>query len=326
MTVLVTGAAGFIGFTVSLALLDRGDRVVGVDNVNDYYDVKLKKARLARLGQKDGFSFVRADVSNLAAMNDVSRQHGPFRRVVHLAAQAGVRYSLENPMAYVESNLVGHACILELCHHTDGFEHLVYASSSSVYGGGAEVPFSTDDRVDRPISVYAATKAADELMSYTYSHLYDLPQTALRYFTVYGPWGRPDMALYLFTDAILHDRPIRVFNFGDMRRDFTYVDDIADGTLRALDRPPAWSGDEPPHRIYNLGNNRAEPLLKVIELLEQTLGKRADKQLEPIQPGDVRETFADISSASRELGFAPKTTVEEGVVRFVEWYREYHGC
>ena len=307
-------------------MLDRGDRVVGVDNVNDYYDVKLKKARLARLGQKDGFSFVRADVSNLAAMNDVSRQHGPFRRVVHLAAQAGVRYSLENPMAYVESNLVGHACILELCHHTDGFEHLVYASSSSVYGGGAEVPFSTDDRVDRPISVYAATKAADELMSYTYSHLHDLPQTALRYFTVYGPWGRPDMALYLFTDAILHDRPIRVFNFGDMRRDFTYVDDIADGTLRALDRPPAWSGDEPPHRIYNLGNNRAEPLLKVIELLEQTLGKRADKQLEPIQPGDVRETFADISSASRELGFAPKTTVEEGVVRFVEWYREYHGC
>ena len=325
MTILVTGAAGFIGFNVSLALLGRGDRVVGVDTVNDYYDVKLKEARLAKLKQHESFQFVQANVSDLTAMQNLARQFGPFPRVVHLAAQAGVRYSLENPMAYVESNLVGHASIVELCHQTDSFEHLVYASSSSVYGGNATIPFSTEHRVDRPISLYAATKAADELISYTYSHLFDLPQTGLRFFTVYGPWGRPDMALYLFTDAILHDRPIRVFNFGDMRRDFTYIDDIVDGTIRALDRPPARSGDNPPHRVFNLGNNRAEPLLKVIEILEQALGKVAEKQLEPIQPGDVRETFADISVAVQELGFAPKTTIEDGVLRFVEWYREYHG-
>tara|TARA_B100000676_G_scaffold158300_1_gene156061 strand:+ start:729 stop:1709 length:981 start_codon:yes stop_codon:yes gene_type:complete len=325
MKVLVTGAAGFIGFSVSRALLERGDRVVGIDNVNDYYDVSLKEARLALLEQHDGFEFVRADVSDLATLTEISDKHGPFPRVVHLAAQAGVRYSIENPMAYVQSNLVGHASILELCRATENFEHLTYASSSSVYGGNAKVPFSVEDRVDRPISLYAATKVADELMSYTYSHLYDLPQTGLRFFTVYGPWGRPDMALYLFTDAILHDRPIRVFNFGEMQRDFTYIDDIVDGTIRALDRPPKMTNQSPAHRVFNLGNNRAEPLLKVIEILEKTLGKQAERQLEPIQPGDVPETFADISSAARELGFAPKTGVEEGVAQFVDWYRTYHG-
>ena len=325
MKVLVTGAAGFIGFSVSRALLERGDRVVGIDNVNDYYDVSLKEARLALLEQHDGFEFVRADVSDLATLTEISEKHGPFPRVVHLAAQAGVRYSIENHMAYVQSNLVGHASILELCRATENFEHLTYASSSSVYGGNSKVPFSVEDRVDRPISLYAATKAADELMSYTYSHLYDLPQTGLRFFTVYGPWGRPDMALYLFTDAILHDRPIRVFNFGEMQRDFTYIDDIVDGTIRALDRPPKMTNQSPAHRVFNLGNNRAEPLLKVIEILEKALGKQTERQLEPIQPGDAPETFADISSAARELGFAPKTGVEEGVAQFVDWYRTYHG-
>ncbi|MCE2491405.1 MAG: SDR family NAD(P)-dependent oxidoreductase [Alphaproteobacteria bacterium] len=326
MTILVTGAAGFIGYSVAFSLLERGDRVVGVDNVNNYYEVQLKEARLARLNQHDDFRFVRADVGDPSAMRDIAAEFGPFKRIVHLAAQAGVRYSLENPMAYIESNLVGHACVLELCRHTEGFEHLVYGSSSSVYGGNANVPFSTEHRVDRPISLYAATKAADELMSHAYSHLYDVPQTGLRYFTVYGPWGRPDMALFRFTDAILNDRPIRVFNYGDMRRDFTYIDDVVDGTLRALDRPLFRSNRHPPHRVFNLGNNRAESLLDVIDVLEETLGRKAEKRLEPIQPGDVPETYADISAAAREIGYAPKTTVKEGIPRFVDWFREYHGC
>ena len=325
MTILVTGAAGFIGHAVALSLLDRGDRVVGVDNVNDYYDTRLKEARLARLNRHGGFRFVRADVSDPSAMRDAAAELGPFRKIAHLAAQAGVRYSLENPMAYVESNLVGHARILELCRRTDGFEHLVYASSSSVYGGSAAAPFSTDDRVDRPVSLYAATKAADELMSHAYAHLYGLPQTGLRYFTVYGPWGRPDMALFLFTDAILNDRPIRVFNRGDMRRDFTYIDDIVDGTLRALDRPPPRAEGTPPHRVFNLGANRAERLLDVIGALEEALGRKAERRLEPMQPGDVPETWADVSAAAREIGYAPRTTIREGVPRFVDWFREYHG-
>ena len=326
MKVLVTGAAGFIGFSVSRALLERGDRVVGLDNMNDYYDVSLKEDRLALLRQHEEFEFVHADVSDFAALMAIAEKRGPFPRVVHLAAQAGVRYSIDNPMAYVQSNLVGHASILELCRATENFEHLTYASSSSVYGGNAKVPFSVEDRVNRPISLYAATKASDELMSYTYSHLYNVPQTGLRFFTVYGPWGRPDMALYLFTEAILNDRPISVFNFGDMRRDFTFIDDIVEGTIRALDRPPARTNQEPPHRVFNLGNNQAEPLLKVIEILEKALGKKANKILEPIQPGDVPETYADISAAARELGFAPKTSVEEGVAKFVDWYRMYSGC
>ena len=324
MTVLVTGAAGFIGHAVAFALLDRGDRVVGVDNVNDYYDTRLKEARLARLNRHGGFRFVRADVSGPSALEDVAAGLGPFRRIVHLAAQAGVRHSIEDPMSYVESNLVGHARILELCRRTDGFEHLVYASSSSVYGDSATAPFSTGDRVDRPVSLYAATKAADELMSHAYGHLYGLPQTGLRYFTVYGPWGRPDMALFLFTDAILNDRPIRVFNHGDMRRDFTYVDDIVDGTLRALDRPPPRSDGAPPHRVFNLGAGRAERLLDVIGVIEEALGRKAERRLEPLQPGDVPETWADVSAAARELGYAPSTAIGEGVRRFVDWFREYH--
>ena len=324
MTVLVTGAAGFIGHAVALALLDRGDRVVGIDNVNDYYDTRLKEARLARLNRHGGFRFVRADVSDPSALEDVAAGLGPFGRIVHLAAQAGVRHSIEDPMSYVESNLVGHARILELCRRTDGFEHLVYASSSSVYGDSATAPFSTGDRVDRPVSLYAATKAADELMSHAYGHLYGLPQTGLRYFTVYGPWGRPDMALFLFTDAILDDRPIRVFNHGDMRRDFTYVDDIVDGTLRALDRPPPRSDGAPPHRVFNLGAGRAERLLDVIGVIEEALGRKAERRLEPLQPGDVPETWADVSAAARELGYAPKTAIGEGVRRFVDWFREYH--
>ena len=324
MTILVTGAAGFIGHAVALALLDRGDRVVGVDNVNDYYDTRLKEARLARLNRHGGFRFVRADVSDSSALEDVAAGLGPFGRIVHLAAQAGVRHSIEDPMSYVESNLVGHARILELCRRTDGFEHLVYASSSSVYGESATAPFSTDDRVDRPVSLYAATKAADELMSHAYGHLYGLPQTGLRYFTVYGPWGRPDMALFLFTDAILNDRPIRVFNHGDMRRDFTYIDDIVDGTLRALDRPPPRADGTPPHRVFNLGTDRAERLLDVIGVIEEALGRKAERRLEPLQPGDVPETWADISAAARELGYAPATTIGEGVRRFVDWFREYH--
>ncbi len=325
MTILVTGAAGFIGHGVASALLRRGDRVAGIDNLNDYTDVALKEARLAELKRHRGFRFVRGDVSDPSALRDAAAGSGPFRRIVHLAAQAGVRYSLENPMAYVESNLAGHARVLELCRRTEGFEHLVYASSSSVYGGGSDAPFSTDRRVDRPISLYAATKAAGELMSHAYSHLYGVPQTGLRYFTVYGPWGRPDMALYLFTDAILDGRPIRVFNRGDMRRDFTYIDDAVDGTLRALDRPPSPPDGDPPHRIFNLGNNRAERLLDVIGVLEEALGRTAEKRLEPLQPGDVPETCADISHAARELGYAPGTAVREGVPRFVDWFREYHG-
>lgn len=325
MTVLVTGAAGFIGFHTCLALLKRGERVIGIDNLNNYYDVSLKQARLSCVSNYKAFTFARADVSNLEALKEITIKYGPFYRIIHLAAQAGVRHSLENPMAYVHSNLVGHAGILEICHGIDNFQHLVYASSSSVYGGNANTPCSVKDRVDRPISLYAATKAADELMSHTYSHLYNLPQTGLRFFTVYGPWGRPDMALYLFTEAILNDRPIRVFNYGDMRRDFTYVDDIVDGILRALDRAPDRTDGSPPHRVYNLGNNQSEPLLKVIGILETVLGKQAEKKLEPIQPGDVRETFADISESVRDLGFNPSTNVEEGVSRFVAWYRTYNG-
>jgi UDP-glucuronate 4-epimerase len=325
MNVLVTGAAGFIGSHVCHALLDRGDQVVGVDNVNDYYDVRLKRARIERLRDRRGFAFFECDIADADGLGAVSERAGPFRRVVHLAAQAGVRYSLENPLSYVEANLRGHVVVLELCRHTEAFEHLVYASSSSVYGGNKKVPFSVSDRIDRPISLYAATKAADELMSHTYSHLFGMPQTGLRFFTVYGPWGRPDMALYLFTDAIYAGRPIRVFNYGDMRRDFTYVDDIVDGVLKALDRPPTVKGDSAPHRVYNLGNNRSEPLSRLIEILEDTIGRRVERNLEPIPPGDVPETFADITESTRDLGYKPKVSIDQGIPRFVAWYRDYHG-
>ncbi|MDA0653845.1 MAG: SDR family NAD(P)-dependent oxidoreductase [Proteobacteria bacterium] len=325
MTVLVTGVAGFIGFHVAAALLARGESVVGVDNVNEYYDVALKEARLAQLDGAKKFSFVRADICDRDAMDAAMAAAAPMRRIVHLAAQAGVRYSLDHPFAYTESNVTGHLSMLEACRHADGIEHMVYASSSSVYGGNTKLPFSVDDRTDRPLSLYAATKSAAEQMSRSYAHLYRLPLTGLRFFTVYGPWGRPDMALFIFTKAILEGRPIRVFNRGDMGRDFTYIDDIVKGTLAALDHPPADDGVEPPHRVFNLGNHHTEPLLRLVELIEKATGRKAERVLEPMQPGDVRETYADIEASARDLGFAPSVTLAEGVPQFVEWYRSHYG-
>jgi UDP-glucuronate 4-epimerase len=325
MTVLVTGAAGFIGYHLSAALLERGVRVVGVDDLNDYYDVALKLARLALLERRDGFAFAKADIAEKEAMDEVSRAHGPFRIVVHLAAQAGVRYSLANPMAYARSNLVGQTVMLELCRHTLGLEHLVFASSSSVYGGNTRLPFAAEDRVDTPISLYAATKRSGELMAHAYAHLYRIPTTALRFFTVYGPWGRPDMAAYLFTEAIVAGRPIKVFNRGNMRRDFTYIDDLVDGVLRVIARPPADTGQAPPYRLYNIGNNRPEPLLRFIAVLERALGREAEKEMLPLPPGDVPETCADIDAIMRDTGFRPSTPIEVGLPRFVAWYRDYHG-
>lgn len=325
MTVLVTGVAGFIGFHVASALLARGDAVIGVDNVNEYYDVALKEARLAQLDGAKDFTFVRADICDGDAMAAAMTAAGPVRRVVHLAAQAGVRYSLDHPFAYTQSNVTGHLSMLELCRHAGGIEHMVYASSSSVYGGNTKLPFSVDDRTDRPLSLYAATKSAAEQMSRSYAHLYRLPLTGLRFFTVYGPWGRPDMALFIFTKAILEGRPIRVFNRGDMGRDFTYIDDIVQGTLAALDHPPDDEGAEPPHRVFNLGNHHTEPLLRLVELIEEATGRKAERMLEPMQPGDVRETYADIDASTRDLGFAPRVTLAEGVPRFVEWYRSHYG-
>lgn len=324
MTVLVTGAAGFIGYHVATALLARGEAVVGVDNLNDYYDVSLKKARLDRLESQANFTFRLVDIADQAAVDAMAAEAGPFRAVVHLAAQAGVRYSLENPMAFIRSNVVGQTAILELCRHMAGLEHLVYASSSSVYGGNTKLPFAVEDRVDSPVSLYAATKRADELIAHTYAHLYRLPCTGLRFFTVYGPWGRPDMAAYLFTQAILAGRPIKVFNHGNMRRDFTYIDDIVDGVLRVLARPPSDDG-EAPHRLYNIGNNHPEALLDFIAVLEDALGRTAEKELLPLQPGDVPESAADISAIQRDTGFAPTTPISVGVPKFIAWYRDYHG-
>ncbi|MGE0744113.1 MAG: NAD-dependent epimerase/dehydratase family protein [Rhodospirillales bacterium] len=324
MTVLVTGVAGFIGYHVATALLARGEAVVGVDSVNDYYDVRLKEARLARLSGARNFTFHRLNLADRPALDAALAPH-PIDRVVHLAAQAGVRYSLDHPFAYVEANLIGHMAMLEYCRHRDGCRHMVYASSSSVYGGNTKLPFSVEDRTDAPVSLYAATKKADELMSHCYSHLYRLPLTGLRFFTVYGPWGRPDMALYIFTKAITEGRPIPVFNHGDMRRDFTYVDDVVRGIIATLDNPPAAGGDAAPHRVYNIGNNRSEPLMRLIEVLENALGRKAEIRFEPMQPGDVKETFADIEAIQRDVGFVPSTTIDEGVPRFVAWYRDYHG-
>ncbi|MHA1113490.1 MAG: NAD-dependent epimerase/dehydratase family protein [Alphaproteobacteria bacterium] len=326
MTILVTGAAGFIGYHLCEKLLARGESVLGVDNVNDYYDVGLKEARLARLDERPGFALARLDIADHEALAELARRTGGVRRVVHLAAQAGVRYSLDHPFAYVRANLVGHMAVLEMCRHLPDFEHLVYASSSSVYGGNTKLPFAVEDRVDTPSSLYAATKRADELMSYSYAHLYRLPQTGLRFFTVYGPWGRPDMALYIFTRAILAGEPIRVFNHGDMMRDFTFIDDIVAGVVAALDSPPPDTPDAPPQRLYNIGNHRSEPLLRLIEVLEDALGRKAETILEPMQPGDVKETFADIAAIQRDLGYRPTTPIDVGVPRFVAWYRDYHGA
>ncbi|MDF0676377.1 MAG: NAD-dependent epimerase [Nitrospira sp.] len=331
--ILVTGAAGFIGFHAAMRLLERGDQVIGLDNINDYYDVRLKQARLAQLTPNERFRFVKLDLSNRQGMRDLFAGE-PIRRVVHLAAQAGVRYSLTNPHAYTESNVEGFINILEGCRRSN-IEHLVYASSSSVYGGNTHMPFSTHDNVDHPVSLYAATKKANELMAHCYAHLYQLPCTGLRFFTVYGPWGRPDMALFIFTKAILEGKPIEVFNQGRMKRDFTYVDDIVEGVIRTLDHPatadPTWSGDRPTPgtssasaRIYNIGNHRSVELLHFIEVLEQALGKKAEKKLMPLQPGDVPATYADIDDLTNDVGFKPTTPIEEGIPRFVKWYREFY--
>lgn len=322
MTVLVTGAAGFIGYHVSEFLLGRGETVVGLDAVTDYYDVGLKEARIGRLERHGGFTPLRLNLADRDAVFAALAGIAGIDRVVHLAAQAGVRYSLERPFAYVDANLAGHLTVLEYCRHLSGLKHLVYASSSSVYGANTKLPFAVEDRTDTPISLYAATKKANEHMSYCYSHLHGIPQTGLRFFTVYGPWGRPDMALYKFTAAILEGRPIEAFNGGDMKRDFTYVDDVVPGVVTALDNPPdAASGV--PHRLYNIGNNRPEPLMRLIAILEDSLGTRAKIDFRPMQPGDVKETYADISASRRDLGFAPVTPIDTGIPRFVDWFRGY---
>jgi UDP-glucuronate 4-epimerase len=333
MKILVTGSAGFIGSTLSRRLLERGDEIVGFDNLNDYYDVNLKQARLDRLKACPGFTEVRASLEDRATLTETFAQYRP-QRVVNLAAQAGVRYSIQNPHAYVDSNLIGFVNILEACRH-HGVEHLVYASTSSVYGANTRMPFSVHDNVDHPVSLYAATKKANELMAHTYSHLYGLPTTGLRFFTVYGPWGRPDMALFLFTRAILAGEPIDVFNYGHHRRDFTYVDDIVEGVIRVLDRVatpnPQWSGDAPdsatslaPYRLYNIGSNRPIELMRYIEVLEECLGRKAAKNLLPMQLGDVPDTYADVEALVEDVGYQPDTPIEEGVARFVAWYREYY--
>jgi UDP-glucuronate 4-epimerase len=335
MRILVTGAAGFIGSALSERLLARGDEVLGYDNVNAYYDPTLKEARLARLVPSPGFSFVRAALEDRSAMEKAFADFRP-QRVVNLAAQAGVRYSIENPHAYVESNLVGFINILEACRH-GRVEHLVYASSSSVYGANRKLPFSVQDAVDHPVSLYAATKKANELMAHTYSHLYGLPTTGLRFFTVYGPWGRPDMALFLFTRKILAGEPIEVFNHGRHTRDFTYIDDIVEGVIRTLDRVPAPdpafdplkptpASSSAPYRVYNIGNHQPIQLERYIEVLEAKLGRKADKILLPLQPGDVPDTAADVEELRRDTGYSPSTPVETGISRFVDWYRDYYKC
>jgi UDP-glucuronate 4-epimerase len=332
MKILITGAAGFIGSALALRLLERGDCVVGIDNHNDYYDPALKEARLARHADHPNYTHLRIDIANRKAMEDCFATHKP-NRVVNLAAQAGVRYSIENPLAYIDSNLVGFGHILEGCRH-HGIEHLVYASSSSVYGANTTMPFSVHHNVDHPLSLYAASKKANELMAHTYSHLYQLPTTGLRFFTVYGPWGRPDMALFKFTKAILAGEKIPVFNYGKHRRDFTYIDDIVEGVIRVLDKPaqpnPDWSGDQPdsatsraPWRVYNIGNNNPVELMDYIAALEKALGRKADMEMLPLQPGDVPDTYADVADLVREFGYKPATPVDQGVANFVDWYRNY---
>ena len=331
--VLVTGAAGFIGFSLSRRLLDRGDEVVGLDNLNDYYDVNLKLSRLKQITMQQNFKPVRIELADRDEMARLFAEE-KFDVVVNLAAQAGVRYSLVNPHAYVDTNLVGFVNILEGCRH-NSVKHLVFASSSSVYGANTHMPFSVHDNVDHPVSLYAATKKANELMAHTYASLFKLPCTGLRFFTVYGPWGRPDMALFLFTKAILEGRPIDVFNYGKMQRDFTYIDDIVEGIVRVIDRTPGpnpeWSGDRPdpstsyaPYRLYNIGNNNPVELMHYIEVLEDCLGKKAERNLLPIQAGDVPATYADVDDLTRDVGFKPSTTIEEGIRKFVEWYKGYY--
>ena len=331
MAILVTGAAGFIGFHTISRLLDRGETVIGLDNLNDYYDVTLKEARLARLQAHAGgaFHFVKADFSDHDTLEAGLGQHD-VTSIIHLGAQAGVRYSIENPRVYIQSNISGHLNLLEIARHR-GVSHMVYASSSSVYGGNKTLPFRVEDRVDHPISLYAATKKADELMSETYAHLYGTPLTGLRFFTVYGPWGRPDMAMWMFTKAILEGKPIDVFNHGAMRRDFTFVDDIVKGVIACHDNPPAndgqvkAGGSVAAHRLYNIGNSRSEDLSRMISLIEEACGAKAERRMLPMQPGDVPETYADISAIQGDLGFEPSVTIDEGIPRFIAWFKDYHG-
>ncbi len=333
MKVLITGTAGFIGSSLAMHLLQRGDEVIGIDNLNDYYDVNLKLARLERVKAYKGFTPIKESIENRSAVERIFAEHKPDR-VVNLAAQAGVRYSLENPHAYVDTNIVGFVNILEGCRHNN-IEHLVYASSSSVYGSNTNMPFSVHQNVDHPVSLYAASKKSNELMAHTYSHLFRLPTTGLRFFTVYGPWGRPDMALFLFTRKILAGEPIDVFNYGNHRRDFTYIDDIVEGVIRVLDHipepNPQWSGDNPdsatsnaPYRLYNIGNNNSVELMRYIEVLEDCLGKKAEKNMLPLQPGDVPATYANVDDLVKDVGYKPNTPVEDGIRRFVEWYKEYY--
>jgi len=330
---LVTGAAGFIGFHLSKRLLEEGCRVIGVDNLNDYYDVNLKKSRLEIINSFDKFKFYKIDIQDKEALNQIFKEN-EIDIVVNLAAQAGVRYSLKNPYAYIESNIVGFMNILEACRHNE-IEHLVYASSSSVYGANKKMPFSTKDNVDHPVSLYAATKKSNELMAHTYSHLYGIPTTGLRFFTVYGPWGRPDMALFLFTKAILNDEPIKVFNYGKMERDFTYIDDIIEGVVRVIANPPKPnenydktnqdpSTSHAPYKIYNIGNNKPVQLMEFIKTLERHLGKEAKKEYLPLQAGDVPKTYADVDDLIRDVGFKPNTSIDEGIGKFVKWYKEYY--
>ncbi|MBB3170070.1 NAD-dependent epimerase [Simiduia aestuariiviva] len=333
MKVLITGAAGFIGSTLAHRLLDRGDEVLGLDNLNDYYDVTLKHARLARLTSREGFQFEQLSIEDKPSLDNAFKNYAPDR-VVNLAAQAGVRYSLENPQAYLDANITGFLNVLEACRHI-GTEHLVYASSSSVYGANTAMPFSVHNNVDHPVSLYAASKKTNELMAHTYSHLFNIPTTGLRFFTVYGPWGRPDMALFIFTRKILAGEPIDVFNYGNHRRDFTYIDDIVEGVVRTLDHTAPsntnWNGDTPdpatskaPYRLYNIGSNNPTELLRYIEILEDCLGKKATKNLLPLQPGDVPDTFADVDALIQDVDYKPSTPIEVGVERFVKWYRDYY--
>jgi UDP-glucuronate 4-epimerase len=330
MTILVTGAAGFIGSSVAHALLQRGEEVIGIDNLNDYYDPALKRARIQRLRDAFGnaFTFEQVDFGDDDALKVFAGPHR-FDRIVHLGAQAGVRYSLVNPQAYIRSNLMGQINMLELARHRE-VEHFVYASSSSVYGGNETLPFRVEDRVDHPVSLYAATKKADELMGESYAHLFRIPMSGLRFFTVYGPWGRPDMAMWIFTKALYESRPLTIFNNGEMKRDFTFIDDIVRGVLSCIDGPPKddgavkAGGSKSPHAVYNIGNHRSEDLMRMVGLLEEATGRKAETQFQPMQPGDVKDTFADISAIQRDHGFEPTTRIDEGIPRFVEWFKTYH--
>ena len=327
MAVLLTGVAGFVGLHVARALLERGEAVIGIDSLNTYYDPSLKRARLAELEGKPGFTFHHADFSDREAMASIDAAHSDIDRIVHLGAQAGVRYSLQDPFAYLQANLTGHLVMMEIARARmeRGLRHFVYASSSSVYGANRDIPFSVEDRVDRPMSFYGATKKSNEVMAYSYASLFGIPTTGLRFFTVYGPWGRPDMSPWLFTDSILKGEPIRVFNHGQMRRDFTFIDDVASGVVSALDHPPVGGEGEPPVALYNLGNNQPVALLDYIKVIEAACGREAILDMQPMQPGDVLETFADIEVSRRDFGYDPTTPIEVGIPRFVAWFRDYHG-